>query len=103
VTPLVRLAQNPVVIGPDFAVEIRIPVLTVNFEDVDPEQAFRGARLAGWPAELAAAVAAHAAGLPVFDEDGDSITWTMRAVRRHLFGRWLAEHGGAAGDVEAER
>jgi hypothetical protein len=65
-------------------------------EELDPEAAFATACRAGWGDERAAAFAAHALGLPLFDGEGEPIHWTMLEVRQMRFLGWLAGRGDFA-------
>lgn len=67
-------------------ITLRVPIVTepsTDHEDLDPEQAFRAARRAGWDDDVAAAWAAWTLGLPTSAGEAGPIRWTMRDVR-HL-------------------
>lgn len=85
-------------------ITLRDPVVTrlSEPEDRDPEDAFAGARFAGYDLETAGAIAAYAAHLPMaHGEDERPLGWSIREVRHLRFMRWLVDHAGLLDDLEA--
>ena len=71
-------------------------------EERDPEAVFRAAVRAGWVDGIAAAWAAHAAGLPLARGEGETLLWSIREVRHVIFMRRLVAEGRLAGDDEPD-
>jgi hypothetical protein len=68
-------------------------------DEVDPEDAFMGALLAGFGLEGAGTIAAFAEHLPVAQgEDDRPLGWSIREVRHLRFLRAVAERGGFEDD-----
>lgn len=70
-------------------------------DEIDPEDAIAGARLAGYDDLVVGSIAAHAAHLPVADADEQPIHWSVRDVRHLRFLRRLVRDRRLEGDTKA--
>jgi hypothetical protein len=88
-------ALTPVITLRDPIVVTRPP----DPDEVDPEDAYLGALLAGFDLAASGTIAAYAAHLPVaVGEDDRPLGWSIREVRHLRFLKAVADRGGFEDD-----